>query len=92
MSHRYYHPAWKVYYHEILEAAPWLSWSQAQRMLSDYINQSGDAKDLKKFCAPCYRIYKLIDKTGKERRSSKCPSSCPVRCPRHVQVQIEFPG
>jgi len=93
MSTRFYHPSWKVYYHEVLETMPMIGYSESQRMLSDWIKNAGAYKDERKFCSPCYKAYSVLSKVKKVKTGSgRCPSSCPVRCPNHLQRQIEFPS
>jgi len=88
MSNYFYHSAWKVYYHEILEVCPSLTWSEAQKMLNDWIRNAGDAKDLRKYCGPCYRHDKLKKHIQQKDKRVKCPSSCPIRCPNHQQLTL----
>jgi len=92
MPKSFYHPAWKVYYHEILEAAPWLKYSEAQQSLSMFIKNAGDAHALRKYCAPCARAAKEIRAVKRALRAVKCPTSCPIRCPNHQQITLEFPS
>lgn len=90
MSTSFYHCAWKVYHHEIVEAAPDTAPSTVWDAVKRYISLDPSGSYLKKLCLPCKRSDRALKEAKRVLALSRCPHTCPNDCPNHTQLVLPF--